>query len=71
MDPETVAAIGIGLSDFGENLLAQLELIARVNLARAFIGPAQAANSGRFFDAPGFERAWAYLQGETVETPPQ
>lgn len=70
MDVETLAAIGMAINEFGENLLAQLELIARVSLAKAFIAE-KTGVQGRYFDAQGYERAWAYLQGDTYETPPQ
>lgn len=70
MDAETLAAVGMEISEFGENLLAQLELIARVSLAKAFIAE-KTGVQGRYFDAQGYERAWAYLQGDTYETPPQ
>jgi hypothetical protein len=68
--PENLVALGMVLSEFGENLLANLELIARVSLAKAFIAE-KTGVQGRYFDAQGYERAWAYLQGDTYETPPQ
>jgi hypothetical protein len=70
-DPELIlqiAAVAAETAEAIQDIAPQIELLARVNLAKSFIQYSAGKTS---FDAAAFERAWTYLNGDNLEQKPE